>query len=170
MPGPPPNPPSSRSRKSNANKAQAQLKVLEFKPTKQPELPTVMVEKDGDLVEFTWPAATVSWWAMWRDSALAAEFTSNDWSELLDTALLHARFWRGNMGLAAELRRRVAAFGATPADRARLRITFAQADITEGTADKAAAAKASSSRERYARPTAVADPTEDDEGGERHAG
>lgn len=163
--GPPPNPAHTRSRKSNAAKAQAQLKVLEFKPTEQPELPTVMVEKDGELVEFLWPSPTVTWWHMWRDSALAAEFTANDWSELLDTALLHARFWRGNMSLAAELRLRVAAFGATPADRARLRITFAQADITEGTADKAAAK--ASSRDRYAKPTAAEEP---DEGAERRAG
>lgn len=167
--GPPPNSPNSRSRKSNAKAAAAQLKVLEFKPSEQPELPTVMVERDGDLVEFTWPAATVAWWAMWRDSALAVEFTANDWSELLDTALLHARFWRGNMSLAAELRLRVAAFGATPADRARLRITFAQATVAEGTAD-AAAAKATGARERYGKPAAVADPEQDDEGDARRAG
>lgn len=164
--GTPPLPPDKRARARNGKAAAAQLKVLEFKPTEQPELPTVHVERDGELVEFTWPAPTVTWWAMWRDSALAAEFTSNDWSELLDTALLHARFWRGNMSLAPELRLRVAAFGATPADRARLRITFAQADITEGAAD-AKATKPGSARDRYAQPTAVA---EDDEGGERRAG
>ena len=89
------------------------------------------VEADGQLVEFVWPARTREWWAMWGDSPLSAEFTSTDWSELLDTALLHARFWNGQLSLASELRLRVAKFGATPEDRARLRITFAQADAAE---------------------------------------
>jgi hypothetical protein len=91
----------------------------------------VEIEKEGELVEFAWPARTLEWWTMWRDSPLSATFTSTDWSELLDTALLHARFWRGEVKLAGELRLRVAKFGATPEDRARLRITFAQADEAE---------------------------------------
>lgn len=62
---------------------------------------------------------------------MSAEFTATDWSELLDTAVIHALFWSGEVKLAAELRLRVAAFGATPADRARLRIVFAQADEAE---------------------------------------
>lgn len=65
---------------------------------------------------------------MWGASPLAPEFTANDWSELLDTAVIHSAFWAGDMKLAGELRLRVAKFGATPEDRARLRIQFAQAD------------------------------------------
>lgn len=68
---------------------------------------------------------------MWGESPLSAEFTQTDWSELLDTAVLHAQFWRGRLALASELRLRVAKFGATPEDRARLRITFATADQAE---------------------------------------
>jgi hypothetical protein len=68
---------------------------------------------------------------MWADSPLSAEFTSTDWSELLDTALLHSAFWRGDLGRAAELRLRVAKMGATPEDRARLRIQFATANEVE---------------------------------------
>jgi hypothetical protein len=68
---------------------------------------------------------------MWNESPLSAEFTQTDWDFLLDTALLHARFWQGDPKMAAELRLRVAKFGATPEDRARLRITFAQADEAE---------------------------------------
>ena len=68
---------------------------------------------------------------MWADSPLADDFTSTDWSELLDTATLHARLWMGVASVAPELRLRVAKFGATPEDRARLRITFAQADEAE---------------------------------------
>jgi hypothetical protein len=69
-----------------------------------------------------WPAATLAWWETWRSSALAARFTDTDWSFLLDTAVLHADFWLGDRGVASELRLRVAKFGATPEDRARLRV------------------------------------------------
>ena len=109
------------------------MRVIDAPPVEQPSLPTFEVEADGKLVEFRWPARTVEWWAMWRDSPLAADFTATDWSELLDTAVLHAKFWTGgSIKYAAEIRLRVAKFGATPEDRARLRITFAQADSLDG--------------------------------------
>ena len=126
--GPAPKPPERRAGKS---KDPIPLRVIHTTPDAQPDLPTFEVEVDGVLTEFRWPARTQQWWAMWRDSPLATEFTANDWSELLDTAVLHARFWSGDAKLAAELRLRVAKFGATPEDRARLRITFAQADEAE---------------------------------------
>lgn len=69
-----------------------------------------------------WPAATSAWWLTWRESAQAKLFTATDWSFLLDTALLHAEFWLGDLGVASELRLRAAKFGATPEDRARLKI------------------------------------------------
>ncbi|QXC59341.1 hypothetical protein KSP35_13105 [Aquihabitans sp. G128] len=134
--GPAPKRPDRRARK---NSDPIPLRVIAAEPVAQPELPSIHVEKDGELVEFTWPARTEEWWAMWAASPLSAEFTSTDWSELLDTALLHAQFWSGRLSLAAELRLRVAKFGATPEDRARLRITFAQADQAEGNAPKPAA-------------------------------
>jgi hypothetical protein len=68
---------------------------------------------------------------MWADSPLSDDFTSTDWSELLDTARLHAAFWFGDNSVAAELRLRVAKFGATPEDRVRLRIQFAMAKNAE---------------------------------------
>jgi hypothetical protein len=46
----------------------------------------------------------------------------------MDTATLHAALWEGNLSVAPELRLRVAKFGATMEDRARLRIQFAAAD------------------------------------------
>lgn len=107
------------------------LRVIKSEPVKQPKLPmnlyfyNPVTEKKE---RFTWPAQTKAWWKMWAESPLSADFTSTDWSELLDTAFLHARFWRGDIKVAAELRLRVAKFGATPEDRARLRITFAAAD------------------------------------------
>jgi hypothetical protein len=75
---------------------------------------------------------------MWAESPLAEEFTATDWSELLDTAVLHGAYWSGELRMAGELRLRVAKFGATPEDRARLRITFAVADEKERGAGKPA--------------------------------
>ncbi len=71
---------------------------------------------------YEWPAATLAWWKTWRTCAQASKFTETDWSFLLDTAVLHAEFWMGNRALAGELRLRAAKFGATPEDRARLKI------------------------------------------------
>lgn len=141
--GPAPKDPSRRARR---NKDPQPLRVIHAEPVAQPDLPTVHVEDDGELVEFQWPAVTQEWWRMWAESPLSAEFTASDWSFLLDTAVLHARLWSGNASAAAELRLRVAKFGATPEDRARLRITFAQADD----ADEKRGTRQPSSRERHA--------------------
>lgn len=143
--GPAPKDPNKRAR---ANKDPMALRVIAAEPAQQPELPEfdVQVEVDGELVSqsFAWPTRTREWWKMWADSPLSDDFTSTDWSELLDTALLHARFWTGDHKVANELRLRVAKFGATPEDRARLRIQFAQADE----ADEKRTAPKSSSRQR----------------------
>jgi len=58
-----------------------------------------------------------------REAPQAQTYTDADWSFLVDTAVLHADFWLGNRSLAAELRLRVAKFGVTPEDRARLKLT-----------------------------------------------
>jgi len=121
------------------------FRVITAAPVAQPVLPTIEVEQDGALTEFRWPARTREWWRMWAESPLAVDFTSTDWSELLDTAYLHARFWMGNMSMASELRLRVAKFGATPEDRARLRIQFAAADEAE---DKRKRPASSTARQR----------------------
>jgi len=72
--------------------------------------------------DIDWPDATRAWWHTWRVSAQAQTFTDTDWSFLLDTAVLHMEFWDGDRSVAAELRLRAAKFGATPEDRARLKI------------------------------------------------
>lgn len=135
--GPAPKDPSRRAR---TNKDPVPLRVIHAAPVEQPELPEfdLQVEVDGQMVaqRFQWAARTYEWWQMWSDSPLSAEFTSTDWSELLDTAVIHSRFWNGQVNLASELRLRVAKFGATPEDRARLRIQFAQADEAEEKAQR----------------------------------
>lgn len=93
--------------------------VLPFHPSSQPALPA----------DVEWHEATVAWWAMWGRAPQSAFFVESDWSFLLDTAVMHHAFWaHHNMNLAGELRLRVAKFGATPEDRARLRMVFADAD------------------------------------------
>jgi hypothetical protein len=86
------------------------LRVITAAPVKQPALPKTMP------LGRKWPAQTRAWWRMWRESPLSETFTATDWSELLDTALLHAVLWSGNTKVAGEVRLRVAKFGAeTPA-------------------------------------------------------
>jgi len=117
--GPAPKAPERRVRR---NAQPVPLRVLEVQPSLQPDLPETM--PGGDL----WPSQTVSWWAMWSESPLADDFTANDWSELMDAAVLHGLVWSGEAKWLPELRLRVAKYGATPEDRARLRIQFAAAD------------------------------------------
>lgn len=81
-----------------------------------------------------WHVRTIEWWEMWRNSPQAIEFTDSDWSFLLDTAILHNLLWQNSTDekvvskVSSELRLRVAKFGATPEDRARLRMQFAEKD------------------------------------------
>lgn len=123
--GPQPKDPKRRVRN---NKDPVPTTVLEFVPGEVPELPTFQIDVEGQLEEFKWHSRTYVWWEVWRNSPQAELFGQSDWDFLIDTALIHTRFWNGNMNVAAELRLRVAKFGATPEDRARLRYQFAQAD------------------------------------------
>ncbi|MEO5875509.1 MAG: hypothetical protein ABIS86_16965 [Streptosporangiaceae bacterium] len=94
-------------------------------------VPETVVAADGEIRgpdlpdTVDWQDSTVAWWDAWRRSAQAAVFTDTDWSFLLDTALLHTKLWAGESAVAAELRLRVAKFGATPEDRLRLRMSVA---------------------------------------------
>lgn len=127
--GPAPKDPSRRARQNKDPHAQT---ILRFEQAEPPDLPTFQIGKDGDLVEYQWPQRTLDWWEMWKASPQAEHFSSTDWDFLLDTAVVHARLWSGEMSAAGELRLRVAKFGATPEDRARLRMQFAQADEADG--------------------------------------
>lgn len=142
--GPQPKDPNKRAR---ANRDPLPTTILTFKPSAQPELPRRMPNGEA------WPSRTRAWWRMWRESPLSENFTSTDWSELLDTAVLHGLYWSGHTSHAAELRLRVAKFGATPEDRARLRIQFAQADEAD-----AKRQPKPSSRDRYGGLRVVGEP------------
>lgn len=92
---------------------------LEFQRCKPPELPP----------ELPWHPMTLMWWRTWQESPMADLMGPTDWSFMMDTALMHHAMWeKGQWTLAAEVRLRVAKFGATPEDRLRLRIQWADAD------------------------------------------
>lgn len=114
--GPAPKPADRRAR---ANKDPVPSTVLKAQPAHQPSLP-----RDVD-----WHPQTRAWWRMWKSAPQAESFTATDWSFLLDTALMHHAMWsKGQWTLAAEVRLRVAKFGATPEDRARLRMVFTEGE------------------------------------------
>jgi hypothetical protein len=157
--GPAPKPPDRRAR---TNRDAVPQTVLRFEQAEPPDLPTFSVEVEGHLVEYRWPARTAEWWEMWKASPQADHFSSTDWDFLLDTALIHARLWSGDVSAAAELRLRVAKFGATPEDRARLRMQFAQAD--EADSGKGSSG-AKSAKERYAKLRVIKPGEEEKPGG-----
>lgn len=150
--GPAPKPQGSRARR---NKDPQILKIITARPVEQPSLPVieqVVPDENGKprKKRFTWPTVTRRWWKMWGESPLSAEYTETDWSFLLDTAYLHALYWKGDFRVAGELRLRVAKFGATPEDRARLRIQFAVADglEDEGPSDESSPVSSRSRRRK----------------------
>lgn len=82
----------------------------------------------------------------------AEQFTESGWQFLADTALMHSAMWaKGQWTLAAEVRLRVAEFGATPEDRARLRMVFADA----GAKDERRRKPTQAARDRYGPLSAV---------------
>lgn len=116
--GPAPKPASARVRRNSG----PELVVVPFEPVAQPALPDTI----------PWPDETLAWWELWKQSPLVAEFGPLEWSYLMDTALAHAQLWgNGDLTQLAELRIRVANFGITPADRARLRIQYATGEEIE---------------------------------------
>lgn len=89
-------------------------------------LPIIKNEDDprcGEREE--WNPQTLRWWHNWRASPQGTRMvTAVDWDYMLDTALMHHQMWESsgkNSERAAEIRIRVANFGATPGDRLRLR-------------------------------------------------
>ncbi|MFD5663442.1 hypothetical protein ACFWIK_00835 [Streptomyces anthocyanicus] len=138
--------PKAEGRKVRRNKDTIAQTVLRWERAEAPELPDFRIEKGDELVEFHWPERTREWWQMWKDSPQAEHFGASDWEYLLDTALIHARYWSGNLSLAGELRLRVAEFGATPSARARLRMVFAEADDADQGRGRSGVPSA---RERY---------------------
>lgn len=144
MAGRGPAPKDTRSRaRDQARRDEQATSLVPDGVRRGPELP----ELPGD---DSWPDQTRAWWDTWRTCAQAATFTATDWSFLLDTAVLHMRFWDGDYGVAGELRLRAAKFGATPEDRARLKIQVG-APKPDGEGKPAQPRRAPATRARRAR-------------------
>lgn len=135
--GPAPKPADRRAGKA---KAPAPSRVIENWQSERKQLPDDLLP-DGEV----WHPATLRWWLRWLESPLSATWTEVDWSELEACAVLHQEFMKKRtFTLASEIRLRVAKFGATPEDRARLRIVFADADEKDAKRPDGASA-----RQRY---------------------
>lgn len=133
-------PPKDSKRRARINEERVPETILRSEYADQPALPA----PPEWLV--AWPERTLVWWRTWGESPQAEHLTSTDWDFLLDTALIHAQVWgEGKMTQLPELRLRVAKFGATLEDRARLRLVFAEADEKD-----AKRPVGTSARERYA--------------------
>jgi len=125
--GPAPKDPSKRRRRNIDPIPTSSL--VDDGQLRGPELPDVLAGQ-------AWHPRTLAWWETWRRSPQAATFTATDWDFLIDTALMHHTMWaKGRWEFAAELRLRAGKFGATPEDRARLRM---QITADPATADKQA--------------------------------
>jgi hypothetical protein len=122
--GPRPKPVERLAGHGAAKARAAGLQVVPLQRARRQRLPADLLG-EGE----AWHPATVRWWNRWSKSALAADWTPVDWSELEACAVLHHEFMRKRtFTLASEIRLRMAKFGATPEDRARLGIVFADAD------------------------------------------
>ncbi len=124
----------------------------------------VLDRRDGTLIgpelswTIDWNHKTREWWDSWRRSAIAPMLEETDWEELENTALIHHNIWNNNGKLSvaqmaaalAEIRQRVAKYGATYEDRLKLRIKFADASIKEDQANPLANVRKQNVREMFA--------------------
>jgi len=116
--GPAPKDPRDRVRHSSNYRHGPRYVIVEANPAPQPPLPATM--PDGS----DWPEQTRQWWTMWESNPRTVDYHLTDWAMLLDTAVLHGLYWRGDLKVAGELRLRVAKHGATTLDGARLRVLY----------------------------------------------
>lgn len=114
--GPAPKDPSRRRRTNGANESRVEISPDD--ELRGPELPADVLPDGAE-----WHPRTLRWWEVWRTSPQAQTFIDTDWDFLIDTALLHHVMWtKGRWEFASEVRLRAAKYGATPEDRARLKL------------------------------------------------
>ncbi|WP_446459203.1 phage terminase small subunit [Streptomyces vinaceus] len=88
-------------------------------------------------------------WKTWSTAPQTAAWTETDWSELELTTKLVDGLYLGDLKLAGEIRQRVAKWGATVEDRARLRMTFDKTTETEPAASSVPAPEVDMDEELY---------------------
>ncbi|MBD0739848.1 hypothetical protein BGM09_10470 [Streptomyces sp. CBMA29] len=80
-------------------------------------------------------AGAKRFWKTWSTAPQTARWAETDWAELEVTTKLVDALYLGDLKLASEIRMRVAKWGATTEDRARLRMKFEdQPEDSEGQA------------------------------------
>lgn len=145
--GPAPKDPATR-RRTNADPKPTQQLEADGR-TRGPQLPKGVLPDGED-----WHDRTKAWWSTWRKSAQAKSFTATDWDFLLDTALMHHVMWsKGRWEFAAEIRLRVAKFGATAEDRMRLRMEVDTPGSSKSAAPSTSSATVTDIRSRRGRLT-----------------
>ncbi|WP_030558728.1 phage terminase small subunit [Streptomyces aureocirculatus] len=117
--------PKDSAKRRRRNAADLETVITPDDELRGPELPSGVLGVDEDTGEpVEWHPMTQLWWDSWRMSPQAQQFVQTDWLFLIDTALMHHTMWaRGRWEFASEVRLRAAKFGATPEDRARLKLT-----------------------------------------------
>lgn len=114
--GPAPKDPTKRRRRNGGN--EPDQVVTADDELRGPPLPDGVLPNDE-----AWHPRTLQWWQTWRESPQAQTLIDTDWDFLIDTALLHHVMWtKGKWEFASEVRLRAAKYGATPEDRARLKL------------------------------------------------
>ncbi|GAQ55225.1 hypothetical protein [Streptomyces acidiscabies] len=88
-------------------------------------------------------------WKTWSTAPQTAAWAETDWAELELTAKLVDGLFKGDLKLAGEIRQRVAKWGATVEDRARLRMTFDKPDESESSASSEAPPEVDMDEELY---------------------
>lgn len=118
--GPAPKDPSKRRRR---NATEPETVVVPDDELRGPELPAGVLGEDENGEPVDWHPMTRLMWDAWRRSPQAQTFIETDWVSLIDTALMHHTMWaKGKWEFASEVRLRAAKYGATPEDRARLKL------------------------------------------------
>lgn len=125
--GPPPNPMRARTNKDTMGG----FRVLkEDGKTRGPELPALTPQG------LPWNSKTIIWWDMWRRSPLAQLLRDTDWATMEKAALIYDQIWSTQQwakitdiaNLNRELDRITGNYGATYADRLKLRILVEDED------------------------------------------
>lgn len=100
-----------------------------------------------------WCERTLEWWDKWRKSPQSKLLGETDWETMFEAAFLHNELWRTRIidgthlsptavvNYLSELRRRVAAFGATWEDRQKLQLSITS-PLSEEEDDEEIAAEA----------------------------
>jgi hypothetical protein len=144
--GPAPKDPTKRRRR---NAADPETVISPDNELRGPELPEGILPNDEE-----WHPRTRQWWQTWRESPQATTFIDTDWDFLIDTALLHHVMWtKGRWEFASEVRLRAAKYGATPEDRARLKLKVDDPTATRQAPAQSSAANVSDINSRRARLT-----------------